>query len=85
MSAGPLTVAAAPRRRRVSRISTVVLALWGVRALVVALVVAGTIGTIIKDRYTAAQWFEFVMSGLTIGSLYAQVALGYTMVYGVLR
>ncbi len=25
------------------------------------------------------------MFGLTIGSIYAQIALGYTMVYGVLR
>ncbi len=85
MNAGPLAALTAPRRRRARRISTVVVALWAVRALVVALVIAGTIGTIIKDRYTAAQWFEFVLSGLTIGSLYAQVALGYTMVYGVLR
>ena len=48
-------------------------------------VVGGTIGTLIKDRYTAAQWFDFVLFGLTIGSIYAQIALGYTMVYGVLR
>ena len=43
------------------------------------------IGTLIKGRYNAAQWFDFVMFGLTIGSIYAQIALGYTMVYGVLR
>ncbi len=48
-------------------------------------VVGGTIGSLIKDRYTAAQWFDFVVFGLTIGSIYAQIALGYTMVYGVLR
>ena len=48
-------------------------------------VVGGTIGTLIKGRYTAAQWFDFVMFGLTIGSIYALIALGYTMVYGVLR
>ena len=45
----------------------------------------GTIATLITNRYTAAQWFDFVMFGLTIGSIYAQIALGYTMVYGVLR
>ena len=43
------------------------------------------LGTLIKGRYNAAQWFDFVMFGLTIGSIYAQIALGYTMVYGVLR
>ena len=50
-----------------------------------SVVVGGTIGSLIKDRYTAAQWFDFVLFGLTIGSIYAQIALGYTMVYGVLR
>ena len=39
----------------------------------------------IKGRYSAVQWFEFLAFGLTIGSVYALVALGYTMVYGVLR
>jgi branched-chain amino acid transport system permease protein len=48
-------------------------------------VVVGSIATLITNRYTAAQWFDFVMFGLTIGSIYAQIALGYTMVYGVLR
>ena len=52
---------------------------------VLVVVVGGTIGTLIKDRYDAAQWFDFVVFGLTIGSIYAQIALGYTMVYGVLR
>jgi branched-chain amino acid transport system permease protein len=47
--------------------------------------VGGTAGTLIKSRYGAAQWVDFVVFGLTIGSIYAQVALGYTMVYGVLR
>ena len=46
---------------------------------------AAPLGTLIKGRYNAAQWFDFVMFGLTIGSIYAQIALGYTMVYGVLR
>ena len=32
-----------------------------------------------------AQWFDFLMFGVTIGSVYALIALGYTMVYGVLR
>src|SRR5579875_554359 len=47
--------------------------------------VGGTVGTLIKGRYGAAQWFDFCLFGLTIGSVYALVALGYTMVYGVLR
>ncbi len=30
-------------------------------------------------------FFQFVVEGLTIGSFYALVALGYTMVYGIIR
>ena len=31
------------------------------------------------------QFFEFTITGLAVGSIYALVALGYTMVYGVLQ
>jgi branched-chain amino acid transport system permease protein len=68
-----------------ARFNAVDVVLWGMRIAVVAVVVIGTAGTLIKGRYNAAQWFDFVMFGLTIGSIYAQIALGYTMVYGVLR
>ena len=68
-----------------ARFNAVDVVLWGLRIGVVAVVVVGTVGTLIKGRYNAAQWFDFVMFGLTIGSIYAQIALGYTMVYGVLR
>jgi branched-chain amino acid transport system permease protein len=71
--------------RNVARLNAVDIVLWGLRVGVVAVVVIGTVGTLIKGRYNAAQWFDFIMFGLTIGSIYAQIALGYTMVYGVLR
>jgi len=72
-------------RVTIGRVSPVEIVLWSLRILVLFVVFAGTIGAIVKDRYTAAQWFDFVMFGLTIGAIYAQIALGYTMVYGVLR
>jgi len=68
-----------------ARFNAVDVVLWGLRIGVVTVVVVGTVSTLIKGRYNAAQWFDFVMFGLTIGSIYAQIALGYTMVYGVLR
>src|SRR5438046_1314372 len=52
------------------RANAVDVALWGLRIAVVLVVVVGTIGTLIKGRYNAAQWFDFVMFGLTIGSIY---------------
>jgi branched-chain amino acid transport system permease protein len=68
-----------------SRFTFVDVVLWGLRVGVVAVIAGGTIGTLVKGRYGAAQWVEFLVFGVTIGSVYALVALGYTMVYGVLR
>lgn len=68
-----------------ARFTFVDVVLWGLRIGVVIVVVGGTIGTLVKGRYGAAQWFDFLVFGFTIGSIYALVALGYTMVYGVLR
>jgi branched-chain amino acid transport system permease protein len=59
--------------------------LWTLRISVLIVVVGGTIGTLIKGTYNATQWFDFFMFGLTIGGVYALIALGYTMVYGILR
>ena len=74
-----------PRLTSLARFTFVDVILWCLRIAVIVVVVGGTIGTLIKGRYSAAQWFDLLMFGLTIGSVYALIALGYTMVYGVLR
>ena len=74
-----------PRLRTLTRFTFVDVILWCLRIGVTVVVVGGTIGTLIKGRYELAQWFDLVMFGLTLGSVYALIALGYTMVYGVLR
>ena len=70
---------------RRARFGVVDVALWGLRAAVVAVIAAGTAGSLIKGRYGAAEWLDFLAYGVTMGSVYALIALGYTMVYGVLR
>ena len=67
------------------RITFVDVVLWAMRILIVFVVVGGTIGTLVNGRYTGEQWFDNVMFGLMIGGVYALIALGYTMVYGILR
>lgn len=67
------------------RITFVDVILWGIRLAVVVVVAGGTIGTLVVGRYSAEQWFDFFMFGITIGGIYALIALGYTMVYGILR
>src|SRR5260370_5780351 len=74
-----------PRLRTLARFTFVDVILWALRIGVTGVVVGGTIGTLIKGRYEAEQWFDLVMFGLTLGSVYALIALGYTMVYGILR
>jgi branched-chain amino acid transport system permease protein len=49
------------------------------------LVIWGSIATLIKGTYTTRHWIDFVIFGLAQGSVYALIATGYTMVYGVLR
>ncbi len=75
----------AARLRSFTHITFVDFILWGLRIMVAVVVVGGTIGTLIKGRYSAEQWLDFFMFGLTIGGVYALIALGYTMVYGILR
>ena len=41
--------------------------------------------SISSGRLSAAQWRDLFVFGISTGSMYALIALGYTMVYGVLR
>src|SRR6202046_3977720 len=74
-----------PRLRSLSRFTFVDVVLWALRIGVLVVLIGGSVGTLVKGRYGAVQWFEFLTFGVTMGSVYALVALGYTMVYGVLR
>lgn len=61
--------------------------LVGLRFAIIGVVLWGIAGKFIFGigvDYTAADWITFFVSGLSQGSLYALIALGYTMVYGVL-
>jgi branched-chain amino acid transport system permease protein len=73
--------------RRFKDIDYIGLALWVFRAIIIVLVVYGTINKIFfgaGTQYTVDDWVDFLGSGLSQGSLYALIALGYTMVYGIL-
>ena len=59
--------------------------LWALRFAVVLVVVIGSAMTLGSGRYSAANWLDLAVSGLVVGSVYALIALGYTMVYGILR
>jgi branched-subunit amino acid ABC-type transport system permease component len=58
--------------------------LWAFRIVVVLVVVVGSFLTLVGGRYDAQTWINLAITGAALGSVYALVALGYTMVYGIL-
>lgn len=47
-------------------------------------VVSGSWATLSEGTFGGTQWRNFIIAGLSTGSLYALIALGYTLVYGIL-
>ena len=59
--------------------------LWAFRVAVVLVVVVGSFLTLARGTFSSAQWVDLISAGIRQGSIYALIALGYTMVYGILR
>lgn len=74
--------------RRTVQLPVVDAFLWLIRIAALLAVVWGGFRSLTGRglvTLSSAQWRDNVVSGLSIGSIYALIALGYTMVYGVLR
>ena len=67
------------------RVTGTDLVMWLIGAAIVGVVIAGSVATLASGRYAGRHWFDFMVFGLAQGSVYALIAMGYTMVYGVLR
>ncbi len=72
-------------RRFIDRIDITDVFMFIVGGLIVALVVIGTVATLLAGKYTTRQWFDLIVFGVALGGIYALIALGYTLVYGILR
>jgi branched-chain amino acid transport system permease protein len=59
--------------------------LWTFRIVVVLVVVIGSLLTIAQGTYSVDVWVDLLVDGASLGGIYALIALGYTMVYGILR
>ncbi len=70
--------------RRIRRLSLVDIILLGLRIAVVVGVAWGTWATLSQGLLSGDQWRDLVVFGIAQGSIYALIALGYTLVYGVL-
>jgi branched-chain amino acid transport system permease protein len=66
------------------QIDTSQMIIWAIGAGLILLVIFGSISTLQEGQYTSEQWMDFVVFGMAQGAIYALIALGYTMVYGVL-
>ena len=58
--------------------------LWTLSILIILGLFFGTRATLAEGIYSGADWRSFVIQGLAQGSLYALIAMGYTLVYGIL-
>jgi branched-chain amino acid transport system permease protein len=65
--------------------ATVRVFLWAFRIFLVLIVVVGSFLTLTSGKYTLDTWISLVVTGAVQGGIYALVALGYTMVYGIMR
>jgi branched-chain amino acid transport system permease protein len=70
--------------RRPGRLSLVDIILWALRIAIVVGVALGSWATLSAGRLTGAAWGDLIVGGIALGSVYALIALGYTLVYGVL-
>jgi branched-chain amino acid transport system permease protein len=61
------------------------LVVWGIGITIGIGVIYGSIQTIRAAQYTPEQWINLTIDGLKLGEIYALIALGYTLVYGILR
>jgi branched-chain amino acid transport system permease protein len=59
--------------------------LWGFRIVVVLVIVVGSYITLSSGKYSIDTWIDLIVDGASLGGVYALIALGYTMVYGILR
>jgi branched-chain amino acid transport system permease protein len=59
--------------------------MWLIGFGILAVVILGAILTLSSGQYDLEDWLNLSVIGLAQGSIYALIALGYTLVYGILR
>jgi branched-chain amino acid transport system permease protein len=76
-----IDAAATARARRISGLSII---LWAIRIIVIGAVLIGSTLTLQRGLLPAESWRDLLIFGIAQGSVYALIALGYTLVYGIL-
>jgi branched-chain amino acid transport system permease protein len=71
-------------RQRLQDVDVLGLILRLIQIVIILMVIVGSIASILDNPYSGRQWTDFVIFGIAQGSMYALIAIGYTLVYGVL-
>ena len=66
------------------RFDLVKLFLWTLGGGILLVAAWGAVLTLIEGRISPENWQSLVIAGIALGSVYALIALGYTLVYGIL-
>ncbi len=67
------------------RITLTDIFIWLIGLTIAGFVIIGTIKTLQMDVYSPSIWLDLSIKGLALGGVYALIAMGYTMVYGILK
>ena len=67
------------------RITLTDIFIWVIGLGIAGVVIWGTISTLQQHVYTGSVWLDLTIKGLALGGVYALIAMGYTMVYGILK
>jgi branched-chain amino acid transport system permease protein len=58
---------------------------WVIGLAIAGVAIWGTISTLQQGQYSGRIWLDLSIKGLALGGVYALIAMGYTMVYGILK
>src|SRR5512141_3334116 len=67
------------------RVTLTDLMVWAIGLAIAVVMVVGTIKTLQSGKYAPSVWLDLIVKGLALGGVYALIAMGYTLVYGILR
>jgi len=73
------------QKHKKRRISFTDVFMWIIGGSLILIITIGSILTLREGKFSSAQWFDLTVTGISQGSIYALIALGYTLVYGILR
>lgn len=72
-------------RTWIQRITLTDILIWAIGLIILVGVIWGSTVTLQVGKYSTSNWIDLTITGLALGGVYALIALGYTLVYGILR